>query len=80
METYAFYPSLVKSVRVPYQVVAPGSEDCQHELLDDSWHERISVQAGVVFITFSYYRCRRQVCQSLDAVSPPRNWNGAGRW
>ncbi len=80
METYAFYPPQMKSARVSYQVLAPGAEDCQHELLNDSWNERISVQSGVVFITFTCHHCGRQVCQSLDEVSPPRNWTGAGRW
>ena len=75
METYAFYPPQMKPARVPYQVLAPGAEDCRHELLSDSWCERISVQDGVVFITFTCYHCGRQVCQSLDEVSPPKNWS-----
>lgn len=80
METYKFYAPRMRSTRVPYQVLTPGAEDCQHELLSDSWCERISVQDGVVFITFTCHHCGRQVCQSLDEVSPPEKWNGARRW
>ena len=76
METYLLYPPQMTPARVPYQVLAPGAANCHHELLNDDWHERISVQAGVVFITFTCYHCGRQVCQSLDEVSPPESWNG----
>lgn len=79
METYAFYPPQMKPTQVPYQVLVPGTEDCHHELHNNSWCERISVQDGVVFIAFTCYRCGREVCQSLDEVSPPKDWNGARR-
>lgn len=79
METYAFYPPQTKPTQVPYQVLTPGAEDCQHGLLGDSWCERIAVQDRVVFITFTCHHCGRQLCQSLDEVSPPENWNRASR-
>lgn len=79
METYRFYPPQMSSKQVPYQVMAPGTTDCQHELLDDTWCERISVKDGVVFITFSCRHCHRQVCQSLDEVLPPTNWKARVR-
>lgn len=79
MESYVFYPPQMRPTRVPYELLAPGAEECQHELLNDSWNERISVQTGVVFITFTCYHCGRKVCQSIDEVSPPENWNGARR-
>jgi hypothetical protein len=79
MEAYQFYPPQMKSTRVPYQVLTPGAANCHHELLKDGWHQRISVEAGVIFITFTCCHCGRQVCQSLDEISPPHGWNGARR-
>jgi hypothetical protein len=76
METYRFYPPQMQPRQVPYQVLMTGVADCQHELLEDNWCDRILVQEGVVFVTFSCRHCGRQVCQSLDEVLPPTSWNG----
>jgi hypothetical protein len=75
METYRFYPPQVRPTQVPYQLLAAGEESCRHELLDNAWCDRITVQDGVVFITYSCRHCGRKVCQSLDEVLPP-GWNG----
>ena len=75
METYRFYPPQVRPAQVPYQLLSPGEESCRHELLDNAWCDRITIQDGVVFITYSCRHCDRQVCQSFDEVSPP-GWNG----
>jgi hypothetical protein len=74
METYRFYPPQMSFEQVPYQELAPGLADCEHELLEDAWCDRVSVTDGIVFITFSCRHCQRQVCQSLDEVSPPASW------
>ncbi len=76
METYRFYPPRVQSAEVPYHLQAAGEPDCRHELLDDAWCDRITIQDGIIFITYSCRHCGRQVCQSLDEVSPP-GWNGS---
>ena len=79
METYRFYPPQMSFEQVPYQELAPGTADCEHELLNDSCNERISVHTGVIFVTFTSDHCGRQVCQSLDEASPPESWNGTKR-
>ena len=71
METYRFYPPQMKAARVDYQLLAAGAADCSHELLDDDWGNRISVQDGIIFVTYTCRHCERQLCQSLDEVSPP---------
>jgi hypothetical protein len=76
METYRLYPPQIKPTQVAYQLLATGVTSCRHELLDDDWCDRISVQDGIVFITFTCRHCGRQVCQSLDEVMPPSTWNG----
>lgn len=76
METYEFYPPQMQARCVAYHLLAAGAADCPHELLNDDWCARISVQDGIVFITFTCRHCGRQVCQSLDEVSPP-DWPGA---
>jgi hypothetical protein len=76
METYTFYPPQIKSTKVPYQVMAAGTAGCEHELLGDNWCDRIFVRDGIVFIMFSCKHCGRQICQSLDEVSPPASWKG----
>ena len=76
METYTFYPPQIKPTKVPYQVITQGTENCRHELGDNGWRDRISVRDGIVFISFSCKHCGRQLCQSLDEVSPPATWKG----
>lgn len=76
METYTYYPPRMHPTQMPYHVVVAGVEECQHELLDQDWRERISVQDGVVFITFTCRYCGRQICQSLEEVTPPSTWKG----
>ena len=71
METYAFYPPQLQSTRLPYQVLRAGSPLCRHELRDEDWRDRIAVENGVVFVTFSCRHCGRRICQSLDEVVPP---------
>jgi hypothetical protein len=51
METYRFYPPQMSFEQVPYQELAPGLADCEHELLEDAWCDRVSVTDGIVFIT-----------------------------
>jgi hypothetical protein len=77
METYRFHPPQVQSTQVPYQLLAAGEPGCRHELLDNAWCDRIMVQDGVVFITYTCRSCGRQVCQSLEEVAPP-GWKGVG--
>ena len=76
METYAFYTPQLQPTRLPYQVLVAGNPNCQHVLLDQDWHERITVENGVVFVTFSCQDCERRLCQSLDEVLPPASWKG----
>ena len=79
METYAFYPPQLRPTRLPYQLIAAGVPGCRHELLDDNWQDRISVQDGIIFVTFSCKCCGRQICQSLEEVRPPASWKGGSR-
>ena len=79
METYAFYPPQLRPTRLSYQVIAAGVAGCRHELLDDNWQDRISVQDGIIFVTFSCKLCGRQICQSLEEVLPPASWKGGSR-
>ena len=74
MGSYRFYPPQMRSATVPYEILAAGTAGCQHELLTDGWCDRISVQNGIVFATYTCRHCGRQVCQSLDEVSPPASW------
>ena len=76
METYTFYPPQIPSTQVPYQVLAAGAVNCEHELLDDHWQDRTSVLDGIVFVKFSCKHCGRQICQSLEEVLPPTSWKG----
>jgi hypothetical protein len=76
METYRFYPPQVRSTQLPYQLLSAGEATCHHELLEDAWCDRITVQDGILFVTYSCRRCGRQICQSLDEVTPPPGWNG----
>jgi hypothetical protein len=76
METYRFYPPQLRSTQVPYEVITAGAANCEHELADNEWCNCISVQDGIVFVTFSCKHCGRQVSQSLEEVSPPRSWRG----
>jgi hypothetical protein len=76
METYRFYPPQMRSKRMPYQVIADGAADCEHELLELDWQERILVQDGLVFVLYSCKHCGRQLCQSLEEVVPPKSWKG----
>ena len=77
METYRFYPPHVRAKRMSYLVWDDGDRECQHELLEQNWQERILVQDGIVFVLYSCARCSRRVCQSLDEVIPPPTWIGA---
>jgi hypothetical protein len=79
METYKLYPPQLTERQVPYEVVVAGAEDCQHELLENSWQERISVQDGVIFVRFSCRHCGRTICQSFDELIPPATWKSNGR-
>jgi hypothetical protein len=79
METYRFYPPQMLPAQVPYQVVDGGVADCEHELLEDEWCNRIFVEDGIVFVAFSCKHCGRQILQSLEEVSPPASWKG-GNW
>jgi hypothetical protein len=76
METYKFYPPQLKATQVPYEVITAGTANCEHELADNDWCNCISVQDGIVFVTFSCKHCGRQVSQSLEEVSPPTSWKG----
>lgn len=77
METYRFCPPQMQSRRVHYQVIVPGTPRCQHELLDEDWSDRIDIQNGIIFVTFSCEKCGRRICQSLEEVLPPVSWNRA---
>ena len=74
METYRFYPPQVRSIQVPYQELVPGDVGCQHQLVEEAWADRISIQDGIVFVTYSCMHCGRRVCQSLEQVLPPATW------
>jgi hypothetical protein len=76
VETYRYYPPQTRSTAMPYEVITSGSAICQHELLQDDWRDRIAIQDGLVFVTFSCKRCGRQICQSLEEVLPPESWKG----
>jgi hypothetical protein len=75
METYTYYPPHVRPTWVPYQDIVPGAADCQHQLAEEAWADRISVEHGITFVTYSCKHCGRQVCQSLEQVQPPATWN-----
>jgi len=77
METYRFYPPQMQARQMPYQEVIAGAEDCRHELLEDGWCNRISIENGILFVTYSCRHCGRRIYQSLDEISPPASWNGA---
>jgi hypothetical protein len=74
METYRFYPPRMRPTQVPYQEIVPGALDCQHQLAEESWLDRISVEDGIVFVTYCCEHCGRKVCQSLEQVLPPASW------
>ena len=76
METYRFYPPRLLPKQVPYQVIARGRARCQHELLDQPWQDRITIQNEILFVTYSCKHCGRRLCQSLEEVVPPATWNG----
>ncbi len=76
METYTFYPPQLRYTQMPYQVIAPGAANCEHELFELDWCDRIFIQDGLVFVTFSCRHCGRQICQALDEVMPPASWKG----
>jgi hypothetical protein len=76
METYRYYPPQMQSTSMPYEVITAGAEGCEHELLEDGWRDRVAIQDGLVFVTFSCKRCGRQICQSLEEVLPPASWKG----
>ena len=74
METYPFYPPQMQPAQMPYQELVPGDVDCQHQLEEAEWRERVSVREGLVFISYSCKQRGRQVCQSLEQVQPPPSW------
>jgi hypothetical protein len=76
METYRYYPPQMRSTQMPYEVITAGITNCEHELQELDWRDRISIQDGLVFVTFSCQKCGRQVCQSLEEVLPPASWKG----
>jgi hypothetical protein len=76
METYAYYPPQMHPTQMPYHVLVEGVHECEHQLLDQHWRDRISVQDGIVFIAFTCRLCGRQICQSLEEVTPPPTWKG----
>lgn len=76
METYTFYPPRLRPTQAAYHVLVAGKRGCAHELLDEDWRDRITVQEGIVFIRFTCKACGRQICQSLDEVVPPASWKG----
>ena len=79
METYRYYPPQMRSTRVPYEVITAGAADCNHELQELDWCERIAIHDGLVFVTFSCEKCGRQISQSLEEVLPPASWKGGSR-
>jgi hypothetical protein len=76
METYKFYPPRLRSRQVPYHEIVPGSADCQHQLAEEAWLDRISVRDALVFVTYTCEHCGRRVCQTLEQVLPPAAWTG----
>jgi hypothetical protein len=76
METFTYYPPRMRPIQMPYHILVAGARGCEHELLDQDWCDRISVQDGIVFITFTCRNCGRQICQSLEEVTPPPTWKG----
>jgi hypothetical protein len=76
METYTYYPPRMHPTQMPYHVLVEGVHECEHQLLDQDWCDRISVQDGIVFIAFTCRLCGRQICQSLEEVSLPSTWKG----
>ena len=76
METYRFYPPQLRSKQVPYQVLADGANDCQHEVLACDLKDCMLLQDGLIFVTFTCKHCGRQVCQSLEEILPPASWKG----
>jgi len=66
----------MRSTQIPYEVITTGTENCEHELLELDWCDRISIQDGLVFVTFSCKKCGRQISQSLEEVLPPASWKG----
>jgi hypothetical protein len=76
METYSYYPPQMRPTQMPYHVLVAGAQECEHELLNQDWRDRISVQDGIVFITFTCRICGRQICQSLEEATPPPTWKG----
>lgn len=77
MEAYRFCPPEIRSTQVPYQAIVQGAFYCQHQLADEAWTNRILIQHGIVFVTFSCRPCGRVVCQSFDPVQPPATWDRA---
>lgn len=76
METYRYYPPQMRSTQMAYEVITAGTAECEHELLELDWRDRITIQDGLVFVTFSCEKCGRQICQSLEEVLPPASWKG----
>jgi hypothetical protein len=75
METYRFYTPRMRCTQMANQELDPGDNDCQHQLADEAWTDRVSVQDGMLFVTYSCKHCGRVVCQSFDQVQPPATWN-----
>lgn len=76
METYRYYPPQMRSTQMTYEVITAGSANCEHELLELDWCDCITIQDGLVFVTFSCQKCGRQISQSLEEVLPPASWKG----
>jgi hypothetical protein len=74
METYRYYPPRMRHTQMDYLELAPGANDCQHQLADQAWRDRVSVEDGIVFVTYSCKHCGRVVGQSFDQVQPPATW------
>jgi hypothetical protein len=74
MEIYPFYPPQMQPAQMPYHELVTGDVDCQHQLAEAEWVDRISVRDGLVFISYSCRHCGRLVCQSLEQVQPPASW------
>jgi hypothetical protein len=66
----------MRSTQMPYEIITAGAPDCEHELLELDWRDRITVQDELVLVTFSCKNCGRQICQSLEEVLPPAGWKG----
>lgn len=76
MESYRYYPPQLRSTRMNYHILRAGVRDCDHELLELDWCDRILVQDGLVFVTFTCKHCGRQIGQALEEVMPPTSWKG----